>query len=225
MTKDNTQHTFEDELFFSLLKQRNNWAKLAICAMGVASLSILCLIIILPLNETKPYVVLVDKTTGEAEKIVQVRPATLEQQDSVLQAELVSYVSDRETYDKVDSEPRITDVMSRSKDQAALSLAEEWSSKSPQYPPTLYGANARVIVSVKSISVTPGSDTKTGTNIAQVRIVKTREEQRATTVQRSYVVTVGYDFQPESEATLQDVWKNPLGFKVLTYRIDAETLQ
>ena len=225
MSIKDTQHTFEDELFFSLRKQRNNWAKLAICAMGVASLSILCLIIILPLNETKPYVVLVDKTTGEAEKIVQVRPASLEQQDSVLQAELVSYVSDRETYDKVDSEPRITDVMARSKDQAALSLAEEWSSKSPQYPPTLYGVNARVLVTVKSISVTPGIDTKKGTNVAQVRIVKKREEQRATTVQRSYVVTVGYDFQPDSESTLQDVWKNPLGFKVLTYRIDAETLQ
>ncbi len=225
MSIDNTQHTFEDELFFSLLKQRNNWAKLAICAMGVATLSILCLIIILPLNETKPYVVLVDKTTGEAEKIVQVRPATLEQQDSVLQAELVSYVSDRETYDKVDSEPRITDVMTRSKDQAARSLADEWNSASPQYPPKLYGANARVIVSVKSISVTPGTSKKSETSVAQVRIVKKREEQRATPVERSYIVTVGYDFQPEKEATLQEVWKNPLGFKVLTYRVDAETLQ
>ena len=218
-----TQHAFEDELFFSLRQQRNNWAKVAVGAMSLAALSIVCLIIILPLNETKPYVVLVDKTTGEAEKIVEVRPATMDQQDTVLQAELVSYVTDRETFDKYDSAERITDVMNRSKDDAASTLAVEWTGSSPQYPPKLYGKDSRVLVTVKSIAVAPKTAAP-GPKMAQVRIVKKREQPNYPTVERSYVVSLGYDFVPEKAATLETVWKNPLGFRVLTYRIDAETL-
>jgi type IV secretion system protein VirB8 len=202
VTIETTQHAFEDELFFSLRQQRNNWAKVAIGAVLVSALSVASLIIILPLNETKPFVVLVDKTTGEAEKIVQVRPASLEQLDAVLQAELVSYVSDRETYDKADSETRIPDVMTRSKDQAAQTLAQEWTSSSPEFPTT-----------------------KSGIDSAQVRIVKKREQKNKVIAERSFVVTIGYDFKPNETASLQAVWKNPLGFTALTYRIDAETLQ
>lgn len=218
------QHAFEDEVFFTLRQQRNNWAKTAIAAICVAVLSLICLIIILPLNETQPFVVMVDRTTGEAEKIVQVRPATLEQQDAVLQAELVSYIVDRETYDPADNKRRIPDVMTRSLDEAATTLAATWSASSPQYPPELYGADTRVSVVVKSISVTP-SKAKGAPDLARVRINKIREEKGRSKVQRSYIVTVGFDFKPNPEATLQSVWKNPLGFTVVSYRIDAEAAE
>jgi len=218
------QHAFEDEVFFSLRKQRDNWMKVSIGSSTLAALSILCLIIILPLNETKPYVIMVDKTTGEAEKIVQVRPATLEEKDAVLQAELVSYIADRETYDPVDNERRIPDVMSRSYEHAAASLAKVWSSSSPQYPPELYGEDTRIHVRVKSIEFTPaGNGVKH--KIATVRIVKTREVSAKTKFQRSFVVTIGYKFQPDPQATLQSVWENPLGFRVISYRIAPENLE
>jgi len=217
-----TQHAFEDELFFTLRQQRNNWAKIAVGGMGVAVLSLACLISILPLRETKPYVVMVDKTTGEAEKIVEVRPATLEQKDAVLQAELVSYVSDRETYDQSDNRIRIPDVMQRSSGNAADTLADVWKSSSPSYPPTVYGNDVVVRVTIKSISLTP-STRRGGTDLARVRVTKTREEKGRQTAQRSYVATVGYQFIPQQNAKLETVWKNPLGFTVLSYRIDAET--
>lgn len=222
MKAQSTQHAFEDELFFTLRQQRNNWAKIAIGGVAVAVLSLICLIVILPLNETKPYVVMVDKTTGEAEKIVQVRPATLDQQDAVLQAELVSYVTDRETYDPSDNRVRIPDVMERSSDKAAETLAEVWKSSSPNYPPTVYGNDVQVRVVVKSISLTPTAR-RGGTDLARVRLTKFREEKGKQTAQRSYVATVGYKFVPKENATLETVWKNPLGFDVLSYRIDAET--
>jgi type IV secretion system protein VirB8 len=38
------------------------------------------------------------------------------------------------------------------------------------------------------------------------------------------VATVGFAFQPKVERNLQAVWKNPLGFIVKNYRVDAETL-
>ncbi|THK34119.1 type IV secretion system protein [Ensifer sp. MPMI2T] len=222
MAEQATQHAFEDELFFSLREQRNNWAKIAVGAIAASVLSLAALIIVLPLKETKPYVVMVDKTTGEAEKIVQVRPASLEQQEAVLQAELVSYVVDRETYDPADNSIRIPDVLARSSENAQQTLTQIWRSDSAQYPPTVYGNEVRVRVTVKSISLTP-SDRRNTAELARVRITKHREEKGRDTVQRSFVATVGYQFKPQENATLESVWKNPLGFSVLSYRIDAET--
>ncbi|MEI9414597.1 type IV secretion system protein [Mesorhizobium sp. Cs1299R1N1] len=222
MAEQAMQHAFEDELFFSLRDQRNNWARVAVCAVTASLLSVVALVIVLPLKETRPYVVMVDKTTGEAEKIVQVRPASLDQQEAVLQAELVSYVVDRETYDPADNSTRIPDVMARSSDNAAETLAQTWRSDSAQYPPTVYGDEVRVRVVVKSISLTP-SGRRNAADLARVRIIKHREEKGRDTVERSYVVTVGYQFRPQVNATLESVWKNPLGFTVVAYRIDAET--
>ncbi|MBP2449660.1 virB8 family protein [Rhizobium leguminosarum] len=222
MAKTNIQNAYEEEIFFTLRQQRNNWAKVAVGSIGAALLSLGCLLVILPLKETKPFVVMVDKTTGQAEKLVQVRPASLDQQDAVLQSLLVSYVADRETYDQADNSTRIPDVMARSKDNAAETLAQLWTSSSPQYPPTVYGTDVRVLVIVNSISIDPASR-RGAPDLARVRITKFREEKGRKTVERGYLATVGYSFQPKNDAKLKEVWKNPLGFTVLSYRIDAET--
>ncbi|GLU27950.1 MULTISPECIES: virB8 family protein [Brucella/Ochrobactrum group] len=216
------QHAFEDELFFSLRAQRNNWAKISIGSMLLALLSICCVLVMLPFSETKPYVIMVDKTTGEAEKIVQVRPASLEQQDAVQQAELVSYVVDREVFDPADNRVRILDVMARSKGNAAETLAQLWTSASPQYPPTVYGDDVRVRVVVKSISISPSAN-RHAPDLARVRITKIREEKGRDTVERHFVATVGFTFAPKENEKLEAVWKNPLGFSVVSYRMDAET--
>jgi type IV secretion system protein VirB8 len=222
MTDTLIKNAFEDEVFFTLRHQRNNWAKIAVGSVFSTILALGTLIVILPLNEVQPYVVMVDKTTGEAEKVVQVRPATLEQEDAVMQAELVSYVTDRETFDLADNKTRIPDVMSRSRDAAAETLAGQWSTGTPNYPPTLYGEDTTVRVVVKSISVTPAS-AKSPVQTARVRITKLREEKGRSTVERTYVATVQFEFRPNQEATLEQVWKNPLGFIVTGYRTDAET--
>ncbi|MBY3349138.1 type IV secretion system protein, partial [Rhizobium laguerreae] len=86
MAKTNIQNAYEEEIFFTLRQQRNNWAKVAVGSIGAALLSLGCLLAILPLKDTKAFVVMVDKTTGQAEKLVQVRPASLDQQDAVAQA-------------------------------------------------------------------------------------------------------------------------------------------
>ncbi|WP_117195901.1 virB8 family protein [Rhizobium terrae] len=214
-------HAFEDELFFTLRQQRNNWARVAVGSIIAAMLALACLITILPLDETKPYVIMVDKTTGQAEKIVQVRPATLDQQDAVRQAELVSYVVDRETYDPADNPVRIPDVLARSVDSAATTLTQLWSSGSTQYPPLVYGADVRIRVVVKSISFNPSVGN--ASDVARLRITKIREEKGQPAAERGFIVTVAYSFRPKENATLAAVWANPLGFTVLSYRIDAET--
>ena len=62
--------------------------------------------------------------------------------------------------------------------------------------------------------------------VAQIRFTRTLRRTRDTrTVTRSYVATAGYAFEPETRQRLQDVWANPMGFVVTSYRVDAETLE
>jgi len=220
MTKKSAEqvaYSFEDEVFFQLRSQRNRWMVVAVLALMLAVVAMVTVAALLPLKETKPFVVMVDRTTGEAEKVVQVRPANLEEQEAVRQAELVSYVIDRETYDVADNQTRIPDVLTRSQEQARSSLVSLWTKGNDNYPPDIYSNRSRLLV--KIISITLLTD-----ETAQVRFRKKLETEGERTVERDFVATVGFEFQPRVERNLEDVWKNPLGFAVSSYRVDAETL-
>jgi type IV secretion system protein VirB8 len=161
----------------------------------------------------------VDKETGEMDRVAAVQALTLSESDAIIQANLVAYVDDRETYDLTDGEQRINSVLDRSDGDAARTLRDLWSSTNEDYPITVYGREAKIEVVIKSVN-------QIERGVAQVRFTRTLRRPRDTrTVTRSYVATVGYDFQPETRQRLQDVWANPLGFVVTSYRVDAETLE
>jgi type IV secretion system protein VirB8 len=92
-----------------------------------------------------------------------------------------------------------------------------WNSGSDQYPPSIYGGDTVITTRVRSVSILDE-------NTAQVRFVRRLETEGATPVERDFVAVVGYAFEPRTERTLDQVWRNPLGFTVTGYRIDAETL-
>lgn len=172
-----------------------------------------------PLKSVETFVVVVDKETGEMDRVSQVAALTLDESDAIIQANLVAYVDDRETYDLTDGEQRINSVLDRSDGDAAHTLRDLWSSTNEDYPITVYGREAKIDVVIRSVNqIEPG--------VAQVRFTRTLRRERDTrTVTRPYVATLAYEFRPETRQRLQDVWANPLGFVVTSYRVDAETLE
>ena len=216
-TPNETAEAFENEVFFSLRRQRNWGWVVGTLGLGVGLASVVVLALTLPLKEVKPYVVMVDRATGESEQVVSVRPTTLEDQQAVLEAELVRYVTNRETYDPNDNPQRIPLVDGMSKGQAQSSLRALWNTGSTDYPPALYGGDTLITTRIRSVSILDG-------DTAQVRFVRTLETPGAAPVSRDFVAVVGYAFEPRTERSLDQVWRNPLGFTVTGYRIDAETL-
>ena len=214
-------HSFQDEVFFQLRLQRNRWMWTALLSLGLALASVGTLLALVPLKEVRPYLVMVDRTTGEAEKVVQIRAVDLAEEEAVRQAELVRYVTDRETYDPTDNGTRIPEVLSHSRDQARRSLVALWTAGAEGYPPTVYADRARVDVTVVSIAFL--SETSEG-GTAQVRFRKTLLQPGERPVERDFVATIGFVFEPRVERNLETVWRNPLGFTVTSYRVDAETL-
>jgi len=172
-----------------------------------------------PLKSVETFVVVVDKETGEMDRVSQVAALTLDESDAIIQSNLVAYVDDRETYDLTDGEQRINSVLDRSDNDAARTLRDLWSSTNEDYPITVYGREAKIDVVIRSVNqIEPG--------VAQVRFTRTLRRERDTrTVTRPYVATLAYEFRPETRQRLQDVWANPLGFVVTSYRVDAEILE
>jgi type IV secretion system protein VirB8 len=215
--RTDTVHRFEDEVFFGLQRRSALFGWMAALSLATALCAVGAMAALLPLKEIRPYVVMVDRQTGESELVVSTRPADLAETDAVRQAELVRYVTERETYDTADNRERIPAVLATSQGQAATSLRALWTQASDQYPPALYGEDSLIKVKVRSIAVL--NDTT-----AQVRFTRQLEQPGMQPVVRAFVATVGFAFQPRVERTLEAVWKNPLGFTVTSYRIDAETL-
>jgi len=173
---------------------------------------------ILPLKTIQTHVVIVDKSNGQLDRVAAVQDMTLAESDAIIQAHLVTYVDQRETYDTTDSEERINSVLERSDGDAARTLRDLWNSANEDYPITVYGPDARIDVAIKSVN-------QLSEAVAQVRFTKTLRLPRDNrTVTRGYVATVGFEFRPETKQLLQEVWGNPLGFVVTSYRVDAETL-
>jgi type IV secretion system protein VirB8 len=172
-----------------------------------------------PLKTTETVVVVVDKTTGDMDRVVTMEPLQMGERDALIQAQLVAYVDDRETYDLTDSELRINAVLDRSTSDAERTLRSLWASTNAEYPPKVYGQNSKIDVTIKRVNLI-------GRDVAQVSFTRTLREARTdATVTRSYVATVGYTFAPERERRLEMVWANPLGFSVQNYRVDADVLE
>ena len=153
------------------------------------------------------------------DRVAHVEALSLDESDAIIQANLVAYVDDRETFDVTDGESRINSVLGRSDLDAARTLRDLWNSANEDYPITVYGRDAKIEVVIKSVN-------QIEAGVAQVRFSRTlRRTRDVRTVTRQYVATLAYEFRPETRQRLQDVWANPLGFVVTSYRVDAETLE
>ncbi|OWJ77142.1 virB8 family protein [Haematobacter genomosp. 1] len=209
---------FEAELILGPRRQAKiAWATAATFG-GLSLLLTVALVVMLPLKSSEVFTVLVDKTTGQAERIVEVAPMTLAEDRAVKEALLVAYVTDREGFIRQGIQQRLESVQRRSSGQARESLVRLWTaSGNPDYPPAIYGEGAVVNVKVRAISFLSPS-------VAQVRLVKTLL-RNGTETAAPFIATVEFDFAPRRERTLELVWENPLGFSVRNYAVTAETLE
>jgi type IV secretory pathway component VirB8 len=196
---------------------RTAWI-VAACAVGVAVALAGVIVALLPLQRTEVFTVLVDGTTGAAERVYQVRPTGISDQEAVREALLVSYLSDREGYFRPGIQARLEGVRRRSSGQARRSLTSLWTPGSPDYPPDVLGTEAQVDVAVRSVTfLEPG--------VAQMRFTKTLHRRREAPRSQSFVATVAFEFAPRQERSLARVWENPLGFTVTAFRVDAEAIR
>lgn len=212
-------NSFEAELVLGPKKsERKAWI-VAFAAGAIAIAEAGVIIAQQPLRTTDVFTVLVDKTTGHAEKIVQVLPVGLGEEQAVKEAMLVAYVSDRESFIRAGIQERLESVVRRTEGFAKSSFINLWSDNdaNENYPPHVYGDGVQITVEVKNINFL-------NDGVAQVRFTKKLTHPVQGNQEGAFVASVEFKFDPKKERELKLVWENPLGFSVTSYVVSAETL-
>lgn len=208
----------EEELVYGALRRERLWQRLGLLGLIFGILGCLSAAAVAILDvDPPPVVVPYDPETGFALPEASVGATTVTENRAIIEAEVFRYVTDREVYNQLDNDVRIRSVLRRSDGSAQASLRQIWNSANAEYPPSVYGPNARLDVEILSINLI-------GNNRATVRLRK-----RLTSIQGVqaglFTATLLFEFRPEESRSIDQVWTNPFGFTVAEYSIRSDRLE
>ena len=194
--------------------EKRAWKVVWIEAGAIACLSI-AIALMLPLKETQPYVIKVDKSTGMTDilSIASAKDIPVdEMQDKYW---LSQYVRSRESYDYRTVENEFIKTREMSTTNTFEPYAKLFEGK--QSLDKTLGDNKRVVIELQSV-------VPNGNGIATVRFIK-RVIDNANGLEESktlWTATLGYEYQPTFKVDEANRIVNPFGFKVTSYRVDQE---
>ena len=196
--------------------RRLAWIVAAV-AVGAAGLEAIALAALAPLKTVVPYTILVDKQTGYAQTVKGLELGKISQDSAVTQSFIVQYVLARETYDATDLRDNYRKVSLWSAGEARSAYQHELERSNPTSPLNQYPATTQLTTTIKSVSLLSPTT-------ALVRFDTTRHDAGAISgEQRSWASVMTFRYT-NAAMSMDDRFTNPLGFQVLRYRRDAETL-
>ncbi len=208
----------EEELIYGARRRERLWQKLAFIGLGFGVMGCLGGMAIALLDvDPPPVVVPYDPNTGMALPNASVRTVSITENQAIIEAEVFRYVTKREIYNQLDNDLRVRAVLAMSDGNAAATFTQLWNSSNDNYPPTVYGPDARLDVEILSIS-------RIGENRATVRLRKRLTSQQG--IQTGlFTVTLMFTFHPEERRQIDEVWTNPFGFTVTEYSIRSDRME
>jgi type IV secretion system protein VirB8 len=181
----------------------------------IAVAAIAALLLALPLKTYEPYMVVVDRSSGFVEVKRPIAEGALRQDEAIATFDLVRYVKARETYDPKGLKDNFDLAQLLSAGDASRELVELFSPANQKNPIKLLGTSTVVAVAIKSVTF-PNQRT------ALVRF-STEEKSSTNIVTRHWVSLVRFRYT-SAPARNEYRFQNPLGFQVLEYRRDQETV-
>ena len=216
---------FEQSRIGDIEKSKKIAWRVAIGACCVAVVNAIAIVGLTPLKEVSLYVIRVDNNTG-ATDIVTVLDSTVSDKNLEISKYFASlYVQLMESYDWYTLQTQVNHLMMFSDKNMQNRINTKFAR--PDAPHKLYENTKRVEVAINNVSVLDEQ------GLLQVRFTKTlvpvdggvwnEQEQRMTPEPevKKYIATIGYDYV--NVPTVDDVrLVNPLGFTVVSYRVDEE---
>ena len=216
---------WERDIYRRLELSRNSWRVVSVVLSLALFGALWSLLALIPLKSTEVVTLLVDKATGFVEVA---RPleegGPISQREAVTQAAIVRYIRARETYDPPALRDNFELASLLSAATASKELTELYSPGNADNPAKLWGVTGRIKVYVKSVNfLTNGwmQNPKTP-ETAAVRFMTTRTTEREQIVQH-WAANVRFRYTNEP---MKNEWRfdNPLGFQVIEYRKDQESV-
>lgn len=213
---DNAASWSDDRLADTSRSRRIAWI-VAGAAGAIALLEAIALVLLIPTKTVVPYTLLVDRQTGYVEKLDPMQSKQLSPDAALIRSFLVQYVIAREGFDYDSVNDNYRKVALWSAEEARTRYLGEMQASNPLSPLASLPRRALVQVQIRSVS-SLNADT------SLVRFTTTRTDPGAQAQpSQLWAAVVKYRFSNAALAA-EDRMINPLGFQVVRYRRDAETL-
>jgi type IV secretion system protein VirB8 len=192
---------------------------------GVATVAALAAIggmaIMAPFKRVVPMVFSVDRATGNTEVVSAANDVTIAQlgyQELMDKHWAAHYVSARESYFYRLLQTDYNTVLMLSADDVGRDYARLFEGADPR--DKKLGPMTEWKVTILSVSLQ-------NDGVGHKAVVRFQREQRRLDAERPeaptfYVVTMSYEYKPSMFGKEKDLIQNPLGFRVTSYRVDAE---
>ena len=210
-----TSRTWEyDRMRAAIQSKRIAWG-IATGACALAVVSVGAVAMLAPLKTVEPYVIRVDKTSGETEVVTALKgPQPRTYEDAVNRYFISQYVRLREGWLNDAARENAYTVMLMSDPLESGRYLNSVQSSNKNAPSNIYSDKGYVSIAIRSISFLSPT-------VAQVRYTKIINFGQNTPVAQNWnaIMTFKYTTAPEHE---KDRNINPLGFQVVNYRSDPE---
>lgn len=210
---------FESSRMEDFEKSKQIAWKVAAAGAGIGILGVVAVIILLPLKTTEHWLVRVDNNTGAVDSVKSLDQGVTGLPEAVDRSALARYVIDRETYDWETIQGLYNATLLRSNKSVQKEIKLFWDR--PDSPLKTMKNYQRIVIQNPSVSFI-------GDHMAQVRfekfILNTSGELAAQQGESSkWIATIAYTY---ANAPMTDAERlvNPLGFQVVSYRIDPENI-
>ena len=210
-----TSRTWEyDRMRAAIQSKKLAWGVAAgACALSVASVAAVAMLA--PLKTVEPYVIRVDKSSGETEVVTALKgPQPRTYDDAVNRYFISQYVRLREGWLNDAARENAYTVMLTSDAAEGARYLNGVTANNKNAPSNIYGNKGYVSISIRTISFLSPT-------VAQVRFTKIITFGQNTPIAQNWnaIMTFKYTTAPEHE---KDRNINPLGFQVVNYRSDPE---
>lgn len=209
--------SWADERTQSIYASRKVAWIIAMVATAIALLLAIAIVVMLPLKTVEPHTLLVDKQTGFVQALDPSKPQAMAPSKALTQSFLVQYVEAREGFDIATLQGQFKKVALWSSGNAKSRYVGAMQATNPDSPLATLPRSTVIEVTVRSVS-------QLSDNSALVRFARIRRDQGGTEQPtENWVAVIKYRYS-SAPMTVEDRYVNPLGFEVIDYRKDAETL-
>ena len=187
------------------------------CAVAAAA----SLMVLMPLKRVEPFVVRVDNTTGIVD-VVPVYDGRSTPQEAVTRYFVTHYLTVCERFNFATAESDYEECGAFHSPQRNQAWYALWAPTNPASPLNVHKDGSTVRVQVKSVSFFTRASGLS--DLAQVRYVKAFRQGAGTDEKFSHwVATVQYAYAEPAKDPKTRRW-NPLGFKIIDFKSEAEAL-
>ena len=195
--------------------------RIAIGACTLTVIAITALMMLMPLKRVEPFVIRVDSSTGIVD-VVPVFAGNTEMSETVTRYFLDHYVTVCERFNFSTAESDYEECASFHAPARNNVWYALWDRSNPMSPLNVYKDGSSIRAQVSAITFFKRGNG--GEDLAQIRYTKTRRVGGSGSEQISHwIATVQYVYGEPSKDPRVRRW-NPLGFKIVDYRAEAEVL-